>query len=80
MVAKASGLGGPAKQISIGMKSKELFTLLKGQRADWLQRYIADTKVGYRFFRRLGLAVHIEGDRVEELAVAQIPYQKLPKN
>ncbi|MBX3414653.1 MAG: M48 family metalloprotease [Pirellulales bacterium] len=68
---RGSGLTGGKKSIKIGMTKDDLEKLLAGQDYDF--RELDDPEKSYRFYRNLGLAVRIEGGKVVELVVAQIP-------
>lgn len=68
---RGSGLSTTKKTIKIGMTKEDLETLLAGQDYDF--RELDDPEKSYRFYRNLGLAVRLEGGKVVELVVAQIP-------
>jgi len=65
------GLTGGKATIKIGMSKDDLEKLLVGQDYDF--RELDSPETSYRFYRNLGLAVRIEGGKVVELVVAQIP-------
>jgi len=71
---RGSGLTGGKKSIKIGMGKDDLDKLLVGQDYDF--RELDDPEKSYRFYRNLGLAVRIEGGKVVELVVAQIPQRE----
>lgn len=71
---RGAGLTGGKKTVKIGMPKEELETLLAGQDYDF--RELDDPEKSYRFYRKLGLAVRIEGGKVVELVVAQIPQRE----
>jgi hypothetical protein len=62
------GPGGQTKQLHLGMTQRELEQVLANEEYDL--RQLDQAEVGYRFYAGLGLAVRVQRDKVEELAIA----------
>jgi tetratricopeptide (TPR) repeat protein len=67
---KESGLGADAKKVVVGMSAAMLNATLG---TDYERRVLVDPDKGYRFYRDLGLAVHVEDGSVRELVITQVP-------
>jgi tetratricopeptide (TPR) repeat protein len=70
---RAIGVGSKARELRVGMAEKEAKEILKDQRAEKGTRSIADTKTEFHFYPALGLGIRFASDKIEELAIAQIP-------
>ena len=67
------GVGSDKSELKVGMSEEAAKYLLKGEHTDHMQRFIADTSVGYHFYPELGIAIRYDQKRVAEIAVAQLP-------
>jgi hypothetical protein len=74
LMLQASGPGGVAREIRVGMAFDELEKLLAGDATGWDTRYGTQTSVVYRYFYNLGFGVRVSDEgTVTEIMVAQIP-------
>jgi hypothetical protein len=76
VTVQATGLGARPRELRVGMTEKEANEVLKDQRSDRGLYALADPRVGYRFYPEIGLAVRFGNDRVEEMAIAQVPRRR----
>jgi tetratricopeptide (TPR) repeat protein len=73
LVLQAMGVAGKARELRVGMTTKETQTTLQGQLMDSNPRYLADPDLAYSFYPELGLAIRFGNGQVQELALIQIP-------
>lgn len=74
IVVRESGLGTSSYTLRVGMTTAELESVVG---SEFERRILIDPEKGYRFYRDLGLAVHLEQGLVSEFVITQIPYQTL---
>lgn len=72
---RGMGLGAKVVEIKLGMTTKELDQLLSD--ADYDFRQLIDPDVNYRFYSELGIAVLVQGGKVVELVIGQVPKRKV---
>lgn len=73
VILQGSGVGANKRELRIGMSQKQALDMLQDQRAQAEQQAIADPKVRFRFYPELGIGVRFVNERLEEIAIAQIP-------
>ncbi len=69
------GIGGEIQEVRLNMPEKEFNRIVGDEPFD--MRPLDNAKTLYRFYPYLGLAVRMEKDKVTDLAVAQIPRNRL---
>ena len=72
---RGMGLGAKAVEIKSGMTTAELDQVLSD--ADYDFRQLIDPDVNYRFYSELGVAVLVQGGKVIELVIGQVPKRKV---
>jgi len=72
---RGMGLGAKAVEIKSGMTTAELDQALSD--ADYDFRQLIDPDVNYRFYSELGVAVLVQGGKVVELVIGQVPKRKV---
>jgi Zn-dependent protease with chaperone function len=75
VILQTQGVAGKKMEIRVGMPVRDLKEYLKDQPEEQAAK-IVDPAVSYNFYPYLGLAYRVQGDRVEELVVAQIPRKR----
>jgi tetratricopeptide (TPR) repeat protein len=74
---RAMGVGGKAHDLRVGKTEKDARELLKDQQAEKGTRSIADAKTPFHFYPAIGLGIRFADNKVEELAIAQVPRRPL---
>jgi hypothetical protein len=74
LVVQASGQGAKKQELRVGMSVRALGEILKGQPVE--KRFFDDPASAYVFFPDLGLGYRVDGERVSELVVTQVPRRR----
>lgn len=67
------GVGGDSRELKVGMNEELAKAILKDQFSEPGLRAVDDAKTKYHFYPRLGLGIRYANERVEEIAIAQLP-------